>query len=220
MLNVALIIIRMPILQKLFMNKLHWAITGHTAAELITIFTNITSGSIVIISCNAHYRPGQALHVMKKNLEHKMPVSLTEDDVEGWDAAVATRKIIMSQIMETISIRNYSRRNGNKFVFKQLFNFHYSDGARMLTFGGIFYEEGEHEKFLKCGFSRLPYVRETEEPYLIEVPSLTSREIRFMDAHLPTSNLEEIQVPGVKPEDIKKYSENYRFFPIFSETEM
>ncbi|HEY0826848.1 MAG TPA: O-methyltransferase [Bacilli bacterium] len=188
--------------------------------DLNTIFSNITSGTMVIISCNVNYRPGQALNVMKKNLQHKMPDYLTQDDVEGWKAAETTRSIIKSQISDTVSTRNLPRRVSNKFTFNQLFNFHYADGAKMLTYGGIFYEEGEREKFLKCGFFRLHYIRNGDEAYFIEVPSLTYREIRKLDTQLPNKDLEQISLPGVKMEDIKKYSDNYRFFPTFTETEI
>lgn len=188
--------------------------------DINTIFSNITSGTMVVITCNTHYRPGQALHVLKRDLQHKMPDFYTESDVEGWDAAKAVKDIIKMQIQETISTRNFPRRDANKFVFNQLYNFNYSDGAKMLTYGGIFFEEGEREKFLKCGFSRLPYIRMENEPYLIEIPSLTYRELRNLDSQLPNQELDQITLPGVKPEDIKKYSENYRFFPTFTESEM
>jgi len=187
--------------------------------DLDTIFTNLMSGSIVVISVNVHYRPGQALNVMKKDLEDRMPNHLIDADLEGWNAAAAIRNIIKTQINDTIEIRNYPRANSNKFIFHQLYNFRYSDGARMLTFGGIFYELGEHGKFLKCGFDRLPYIRMGDEFYDIEVPSLTYKEIRDLDSQLP-NELDKVKLPGVSNEDIIKYARNYRYFPTFSETEM
>ncbi|WP_135556456.1 O-methyltransferase [Paenibacillus cymbidii] len=187
--------------------------------DVNTIFSNIISGSVVVFTCNAHYRPNQAYHVIKKSLNN-IPHYIKEDDCENWKAALVTRRIILDKIIETINTRNFPRRNGNKFVFQQLFNFHYSDGARMMTFGGIFYEEGEKERFEKCGFFRLPYIKIEESPFYIEVPSLTIREIRNLDAQLPNEDLANVVLPGVKHEDIRKYSENYRFFPTFSETDL
>ncbi|MCD1261995.1 hypothetical protein B5M42_024740 [Paenibacillus athensensis] len=188
--------------------------------DLNTIFSNIISGSIVVITCNAHYRPNQAYHVMKKNLNNRMPHYIKEDDCENWKAALRTRDIMYDEIVSVINTRNIPRRTGNKFVFQQLFNFHYSDGTRMITFGGIFFEEGEKERFEKCGFSRLPYIRTEKDPFYIEVPSLTIREIRNLDSQLPNENLADVMLPGVKSDDIRKYSENYRFFPTFSETDL
>jgi hypothetical protein len=122
--------------------------------------------------------------------------------------------------METLSERNAIIPEGSKFKYGQLFNFHYSDGAKMLTLGGIFYNEGELKKVEKCRFFDSPFIKDGEDPYLIDVPNLTYREVRYLDTQLPSSNLDELKLPGIPNEEIKKYARNYRYFPNFSETEM
>lgn len=199
---------------------------GHLDSQILDdinfIFSNLVSGSIVVITCNVHYRPDQAYYVMKKDFGEKFLNNISKDDCEGWNSASVVKNIIRAQISDTIETRNYPRKSTNKFKFSQLYNFRYSDGARMMTYGGIFYEEGEYEKFLKCGFKRLPYIRteDDDEAYYIEVPSLTYKEIRSLDSQLPNNNLKDVKLPGVSSEDIEKYTINYRYFPTFSETEI
>lgn len=181
---------------------------------------SMTSGSMMILSCNAHYKNGERLTKMKENLQEKMPQSLKEEDLEAWNVAKESRKIILSQIEETLLERNALRPKGNKYKFQQLFNFNYSDGAKMLTFGGFFYEEGEESKYLKCNFENLPFVRKEGKPCLIEVPSLTYKEIRYLDTQLPYEDISSLTLPGVKKSDIEKYADYYRYFPNFAETEI
>jgi hypothetical protein len=181
---------------------------------------SMISGSMLVVSCNVHYKSGERAAKMKEKLQDKMPDHLKEDDLQGWNVAKESRKIILSQIEETLMERNALRHTGNKYIFKQLFNFHYQDGAKMLTFGGILYEEGEESKYLKCNFDRLSFIRKEESAFHIEIPSLTLKEIRFIDTQLPCDDVTTLTVPGVRNSDIEKYADYYRYYPNFAETEM
>ncbi|MFN7252946.1 MAG: O-methyltransferase [Anaerobacillus sp.] len=181
---------------------------------------SMVSGSMLILSCNVHYPLGTRVERMKDALHDKMPDYLKEEDLEGWGVAKETRKIILSQIEETLMERNGIRPRGNKFKFQQLFNFNYKDNAKMLTIGGLLYEEAEEGKYLKCTFENLSFVKTSEERYLIDVPSLTYKEIRLLDTQLPSEDFSSLTLPGVKKRDIEKYAGYYRYFPNFAETEI
>jgi len=117
-----------------------------------------------------------------------------------------------------LNSRNGGLTDENKIQYKQLFNFHYQDGVKMLTVGGLIYKKDQSSIVEKCDFNRLPFVRSNGEPYLIEVPILTNREIKLLDKYLPDRDCD-VDRELISEEDIRKYKEIYRYFPIFAETE-
>lgn len=96
----------------------------------------------------------------------------------------------------------------------------YADGAKMLTVGGIIFDQGLSSRVDSCGFSNIDYVRTDGEAFLIEPPNLTFREIRYLDSLLPLAEGAEITLQGVPPEDIKRYASLYGYFPHFTEAEL
>ncbi|TYQ28169.1 O-methyltransferase [Pseudanabaena sp. UWO310] len=194
--------------------------------DIKTICKKVTSGSILLISVNAH--PGvekeengeDRLDRLKKAVgEEKVPIDVFNNHLPGWGTAAVLRRIIDNEIKEALANRNGVLREGSKIQYKQLFNFHYKDGANMLTVGGIFFDQGTQHKVSGCGFDSLPFVKIGDQPFKIEVPSLTYRELRMLDNHLPLEN-ELPKLDGIPESDIKTYSEVYRYFPNFAEAEL
>jgi hypothetical protein len=128
--------------------------------------------------------------------------------------------IVTNQIHQTLTERNGGRPPENQLEFKQLFNFHYDDGTRMLTVGGLLYDEGQEDHVRSCGFESIPFVSLDENPYLIEVPNLTYREIRHLDKQLPADDPADLEGPGISLEDLERYRRLYRHFPTFAEAEV
>lgn len=50
----------------------------------------------------------------------------------------------------------------------------------MLTTGGIIFERGQRGRFASCGFSELGFVRSGDEEFLIEIPTLTFKELQAL----------------------------------------
>ncbi|MCS0791769.1 hypothetical protein NX021_27025 [Cytobacillus firmus] len=105
--------------------------------DIKTLSANLISGSMLIISCNVHYKHGERINSMKRNLEDKMPEHLREEDLDGWNVAKETRNIILAEIKDTLLERNALNEDLEKIEFKQLFNFCYKDGAKMHVWGVI-----------------------------------------------------------------------------------
>ncbi len=191
--------------------------------------TNIVPGSIVVVSVNAHperleeippiERPHQRLQLLKARVgEEKIPTDIINGtELNGWGLAAVSRRIMLNEIFETLNKRNGLKQK--KLIFDQLFNFHYADGAKILTVGGILYEQGQEYLIEQCAFKHLDFIRNGEESYEIEPPNLSFREIRHLDTYLP-NRIAEIKAYGVPQEDIKKYTKYYRYFPTFSEAEI
>jgi hypothetical protein len=148
-----------------------------------------------------------------------VPRGLTLKDLSGWGTAATNRRILDNAILEALSERNGMLPSGSQLHYKQLFNFHYSDGAKMLTVGGLLYDQGQAGK-VTGAFDGLSFIRSGEAPYSIEIPKLTYREMRYLDSHLPGCSYSDLQSHGIPESDFRKYSETYRHFPTYAETDI
>jgi hypothetical protein len=101
-----------------------------------------------------------------------------------------------------------------------LFNFHYADGAKMLTVGGIIYDEGQENLVASCGFDNLGFISHDEKFYRIDSPNLTYRELRHLDTLLPINSVDEFGIDWLPKKDLEKYAKLYRYFPTFTESDM
>jgi hypothetical protein len=184
---------------------------------------NACAGSVVVISLNAHpdNRDKAPVNTLKDKVgENEVPADLTDAHLKEWGKASAFRRIITNKISEALNIRNGTRAQGSKFVFRQLFNFHYRDGAMMVTVGGLLYEQGQEPLVAKCAFDHLPFVRTGDDACRIEIPKLTYKEIRHLDEQLPVLQSLELKAHGIPAEDLDLYSRLYRYFPNFAEADL
>lgn len=183
--------------------------------------THANSGSVILLTVNA--QPDGAdqdrVALLRQRLgDLKVPADVTTPGLAQWGTASAYQRIINNEILERINARNGGLPDDRKFVYRQLFHFNYADGAKMLTVGGIVYEVRQQQTFEKCAFAKhVPYVRTGAQPYLIEVPNLTLRELHYLDSRLPAGLPMGNFIPA---EDRTKYSRIYRYFPRFAETEI
>ncbi|HEX8376172.1 MAG TPA: O-methyltransferase, partial [Pedobacter sp.] len=75
-----------------------------------------------------------------------LPSGLDLLDMPGWNFATVCRQIIDNQIQETLKQRNSLAEEEEEFHYHQIFNFHYEDGAKMLTVGGVIYQQKDIKK--------------------------------------------------------------------------
>lgn len=185
---------------------------------------NTRSGSVIVISVNAHpdsFGPYRRKKLEERLGEDKVPIDVKKGDLAGWGTAKVYRRIVVNEIDETLKERNGILGAGERLQFKQLFNFHYQDGARMLTVGGLLIAQRELDLVAKCAFEQLPFIRGDIEPYWIQVPCLTYRELRHLDRMLPHGDPTSLDCLEWLPlDDVKKYADIYRYFPLFAEIEL
>lgn len=186
-------------------------------------------GSIIIVTVNAE--PSELdpkklrLDELRNSLgKERVPPDVKEADLSEWGTGRVFRRILLSEILETLSERNGGLTDENKIEYNPLFYFCYRDGDRMMTTGGLLYERGQEPVVAGCGFNSLDFLRFSARvnarPCFIEVPKLTYKEIRHLDRQLPRTKSERLRVPKVPPVDIKQYENIYRYFPTFAETEV
>ena len=192
-------------------------------SDVATFCRSCTAGSLLVVSVNAN--PGEGpdekrLEALKERVgSEKVPHDLNPKRLAGWDLAHVGRRIIAAEIAKTLSSRNGGLPPNAGLRYKQLFNFNYRDSARMLTTGGLVYEVGQETIVSHCGFEQLDFVMDGDQAYEIVVPNLTFREMRHIDAQLPSSPGSIVDAP-VGEDDLAAYKAIYRYFPRFVEAEL
>lgn len=175
-------------------------------------------GSAMIVSVNVH---NLTLKALRRHLgEEKIPDGVSPASLMEWGGANVCRDILANEIMDRLNERNGTLGVGDKLEFRQLFNFRYRDGARILTFGGILFRSAGLDQLGRCSFGNLAFIREGPEPYEIEVPVLTLQEIRGIDSELPGGDMNKFIEMGIPERDLEKYKRIYRYFPRFTEAEI
>jgi hypothetical protein len=203
------------------------SLTSGVLADVKTFCSSASPPSALIVSVNAQPSaavpdfPNARLDRLFTTLgKQKVPAGIAAKDLREWGTAKIFRKIILNEIAETVADRNGDKPEGSKIVFDQLFNFHYADGAKMLTVGGLLYDRGIAAHVQSCAFDQLTFIKRGEESFFIEPPNLTYREVRHLDTLLPADLNALPTLPGVPNADVRKYAEMYRYFPTFAETEL
>lgn len=208
------------------------ALSKEVLSDVAFVCSQATQGSLLLISVNASSiempeneddeeepKGKGPLENLKRAVgSDKVPPGINNKALSGWRMAEVCRTIVQNEIEEALKERNGGLPKGSKFRYQQLFNFHYADGAKMLTVGGILYDEGQESVVSRCGFEKLDFYRPNEESYTIDPPLLTFKEIRALDKVIPLQG-DACDIP-VLPEDIRKYEEIYRYFPHFTEAEI
>ena len=153
----------------------------------------------------------------KAGLEESLVSSVGQRDLAKSRFARTIHRLLDGRIRQTLADRNAALKPHERIVYEQIFNFIYDDGTPMLTFGGVLFQECQHDTFKACDFESLDCYRDSEEAYDIVAPMLTFKEQRALDAQLPAQN---VSTPGLTAADVAAYRRVYRYFPAFSEVEL
>lgn len=185
--------------------------------------TALPAGSVLVVTVEAEPEseaqdPVKAL--AERVGEQRVPAGTMNRDVNASNLPVTYRRIISTQIEASLNARNGARPAGGKLRFDQLFFFKYRDTARMVTVGGLLYDEGQAAQVARCSFDSLVFTRRAAEPYEIDVPGLTYRELRRLDRSLPCADPAAITDPPVPSADVRRYAEYYRYFPTFADADV
>ena len=187
-------------------------------ADLRATTTLLPAGSMLIYSINAHPTkdPETRIDLLRQALgDDRVPTDIENKHLSSWGTASVYRRIAHNEILEALTAKNAPRPMAAKIEYRQIFHFHYADGAKMLTAGGMLLDTGMTSNFHASGLDRLPFFRGGSDPYEIRVPSLTYREIRHLDKALPGTVMPDTL--GIPNDDLDMYRRIYRYFPNFSE---
>jgi hypothetical protein len=200
-------------------------LAGPLFGDLPIVCGSLTSGSILIVTVNVH--PGQ----LQKQAEDGKQIAreavlaqLLQRPVASIPTEATTKagfsEYASQAIAETISslVRTAS---GNALSFRLLYNFHYADGAPMVTVGGMILNGSDADLLDQCGPSVYGYGG-TAERCEILTPPLTRKEKAALDTLMPRSTAitqSQVEALGFSlgKEQVLSYDRFYRLYPLFSE---
>lgn len=199
-------------------------LTEECLEDLEYVASNAASGSVVIISVNANplslansfddegneidSSSLTSIDILGRNIgSQRTPLGVTNKSLSGWGIASAYQKAIDAAIRKGITLHP-----SGQFTYEQIYNFEYSDGAKMLTVGGVLFRKEDRSKFDDASFNGMDFVRMAGVPYRIDPPKLTYPEMRAINANWPN-----LPIPAA---DIAKFKSTYRYFPNFIEAEV
>jgi hypothetical protein len=138
----------------------------------------------------------------------------------GWGMAAEFHRLISDEVVRALNDRNASALPKDKIQFRQCFHFRYADGQRMLTVGGVFLNPGDGRSLGKNPFEGLDFIREAEESYELDPPTLTGREVRHLNRLLPSRSKLRKETRWLSADEIEKFRRLYRYYPVFAESEL
>ncbi|WP_414551918.1 O-methyltransferase [Anabaena sp. CCY 0017] len=197
--------------------------------DIDTLTSKLVSGSVLIVTVSAEpdRPPAEGLSqdgidkfredkLHKRLPNEKIPIDVKPIDLTGQKLAHLYQRIINNQLQQSVSIFNSARSENQKLNCKQIFDFRYADGSRMLTVGWLFFEKSDYNLTKECKFSNKFNTIE-DNPYEIKVPNLTLKEIRYLDSQMPTDDCNTVERICIPLKDVKSYAELYKYFPAFAE---
>ncbi len=179
----------------------------------------LRSGSALVVTVNAHPfgDPKAApLDLLEAEVGAKrVPSGTKAGDLTDWGVAKTYRSIVQREIEDALSARNGVLPKDRRLAYRQLFNFRYKDGARMLTVGGVLLDPKDALRVGSHGFDGLDFVRAGDEAFEIRVPLLTRREMALLDSRLPRGR--RVSLAWLGGTAIADYRAIYRYSPMFGE---
>jgi hypothetical protein len=187
------------------------------------VISNVGIGSVLIVTVDAKTRLPKVKYgekVSRADLESRYCAQL-EKSIGKFVAGGVQPTHIYSQAHPRLSAeavlsriaRSMASRPSLKFV--QLFNYEYSDGATMLTVGGVVGEPNLRDRLQAEGVMKLPYINETSVPISITVPPITAREKSWVEQHVGIEVDKKDWPFELKTEYMDSCKRFYRHYPDF-----
>ena len=195
-------------------------------SDIRTVSYLASHGSILVVTVNAQPRRkdengSDMLDQIRAELgNQKIPPQITIESLRGWGLARIYRQIGSNEIRDTLAIANSVRESTLQIEYEQLFNFQYKDGARMATFGGVFFERERRDQLESCAFDRLMFIRHGAEAFRIDSPLLTLREIAYLERQLPLAEDSGLDYGPMPVTDANRFIRLYRYLPMYLPVEL
>ena len=191
-------------------------------SDIDVVCASVATGSFLVVTvCNNVNdfggMPDERLEGLRTAIGDKLPADVIPSDATPEKFGALLWRVLDSEIRYILNARGAALRQSLKFEYDQILHFDYRDGARMLTLGGVIYQNGQRGHFVQCDFESLPFRRWDSQVCKIAPPPLTFKEIRALNAQLPG---DDVSLPGVPRRQIRQYAEHYRYFPNYVDAEL
>ena len=115
------------------------------------------------------------------------------------------------------------KARGAELSMRQIFNFRYSDGMKMATYGWLIPDKAQAEHLDRApALMKSPGIARGKKPIQIDAPVLTFREMAHLRTVLPNRGDEKKYLDAAHPipkEPAKRFAALYRYFPTFAHIE-
>jgi hypothetical protein len=180
--------------------------------DLAILFRKLPKGSVYIMTCNRQLKDkitGSEYEVetFKEKFNNLVSFDLKKSSFTAQNDYLTTKQMMTNLINRTIN-----ERDGSQLKFHQLFNFLYQEtgGARMFSFGGVI--ESDNFDLANFNINRFDFIRQNDEPFRINLPILTSKEIMYIN-----ERLEDVKYFNnskiVAKKHFDRYSKIYKYLP-------
>lgn len=145
----------------------------------------------------------------------QIPPETYDDDLTGLPFAALSRRMLFQEVEDALVARN--RKATDDWTFKPICSFEYADGVLMTTIVGMYVAEEHRDLFERCDFGSLPFAFEDAAPFPIEVPKITPREFRMLEAQMPPGPPPMYLGIGSIPfEQAANFERLYRYLPNYA----
>ena len=173
-------------------------------------------GSVYLMSCNKELKSDETgdeytVEEFREIYGDLVPFELKAKDFSASEDYKTIRTMFSTFINKIMKERD------EEIKFQQLYNFLYQEnrGAKMYTFGGVITEEGRTISSLNL--SDFDFIKESEDPYKIKIPNLTSKEIDLINRNISDEEAlkELINKKIVTESEINEHKQTYKYLPNF-----
>lgn len=173
-----------------------------------------SSGSALIITTNAEpvsTDDKEARDLLREEFgDNTVEDTLVAPDLLNWGQA----EWYYSRLSDSITKAENDRLaldDPSKVVRpRQVFNFNYKDGQRMMTVGWLLATDADWGQVRKSGMHKLQFIRTGDEAMVLQAPHLTLREIHDLMQYMPNGTWPR---NWLKPKELKHCLELYRYYP-------
>jgi hypothetical protein len=167
-------------------------------------------GSVLVVTVRASAEYGKRLQTLKSNVgDVRVPFDVTEAALnKPWAFAWVQCRILTEALDAVCSQRGDGAR------LRQIFNFSYADAAKMQTLGWVVTSAALDQTVRDgCRFEDLDFCRSGEGSFLVEVPTLTAREIAYLNQRLPLTGRRKLHASWLDGKAQEHYSKLYTWYP-------
>jgi hypothetical protein len=194
-------------------------LTKSVLADIREVASRAVGGTVLAVTVQCRYdRVGtdgddrSLVYISDMLGAERVPLGMMPKDLRGDGTGKLFRSIIAGELLQTLNDRNAGRHHTQKMRFKQILNFGYEDGVRMMTVAFVIYDAGQEANLSHCSFDELPFYRENEDIFEICIPKLTTREVAFLEGLMP-GELTAANIGQIPKRDAEHFASIYRYFP-------
>lgn len=203
------------------------SISAAVTADTALVASEAVPLTMLMVTVNSEPPADVARRIpwLDRQLDEQLPPDITAgEQLGGWKLAELSHRMFTGAIDQALVDRNLALEPDQQLRYRQLLRFHYADGARMLTTGGIFHTDAQASLVAEA-FDGLTQIRgSADEALSLEVPVLTAREVRHLFGQLPAtgparrrSPVSGVSSPGVPEVDAARFADIYRYYPLYAD---